>query len=152
DAAHAAEYDKRAAEYVAKLRKLKADGLELLKNKSDRRLVTFHESLGYFADAFNLKVVGVVQKKPGVEPNDSEMKDLVKLCAKEKVRLIAVEPQYSTRTSAGQLGAELIRAGVKDAELVEIDPLETVRPTDLTPDWYEQKMRANLAALADKMK
>jgi zinc transport system substrate-binding protein len=35
---------------------------------------------------------------------------------------------------------------------VEIDPLETVKPDELTPDWYENKMRANIAALEKALK
>ena len=30
---------------------------------------------------------------------------------------------------------------------MEFDPLETVAPADLTPDWYERKMRENLENL-----
>lgn len=153
DPTHASNYDKRAAEYVDRLRKLKAEGLELLKAKADRRLVTFHESLGYFAEAFNLHIEGVVQKNPGVEPNTDELNQLITLCRKEKVRLIAVEPQYSSSTSAKVILDELARKqAVPDAAFVEIDPLETVVPAALTPDWYERKMRANLEALAKAMK
>ena len=45
-----------------------------------------------------------------------------------------------------------MREGVADAELVVIDPLETVPPAELTPDWYVAKMRQNLDALARAMK
>ncbi|MBX9625279.1 MAG: zinc ABC transporter substrate-binding protein [Gemmataceae bacterium] len=152
DPAHAAGYDRRAAEYVARLRGLKAEGAKQLTGKEDKRLVTFHESLGYFAKAFDLKVSGVVQKKPGVEPNAAELAELVNLCRKKNIRLIAVEPQYTANTSAKTVLGELTRAGVKDAQLVEVDPLETVHPSGLTPDWYERKMRANLEALAGAMK
>ena len=47
---------------------------------------------------------------------------------------------------------ELVAKGIRDADLVEFDTLETVRPDELTPDWYERKMRENLKALAEKMK
>ena len=153
DPPHAANYDRRAAEYVAKLRKLKADGQELFKGKTDRRFVTFHESLAYFARSFDLTVAGVIQKKPGVEPNSEELKQLIATCRDGKVRLIAVEPQYTANTSAKTVLNELTRKGqVPDAALVEIDPLETVVPDALTPDWYERKMRANIEALAKAMK
>lgn len=152
DPAHADGYAKRAAEYVETLKKLKADGLELLKDKGDRKLVTFHESLGYFGEAFQLRIVGSVQKKPGVEPNAQELADLLKVCRGGKVRLIAVEPQYTAHTSAKTVLDELRRNGVPDAELVEIDPLETAQPAALTAGWYESRMRANLQALAAKMK
>ena len=41
---------------------------------------------------------------------------------------------------------------VPDPVLVEFDPLETVTPDELTADWYETRMRANLEALAKAMK
>lgn len=152
DPAHADGYDRRAAEYVGKLQAVKADGLAMLKGKDDLRMVTFHESLAYFARTFGLRVSGVVMKNPGVEPNAEQMGSLVKTCVSKKVRVIAVEPQYSKNSSAAKLLVELKRGGLEDATLVEIDPLETVRPADLKPEWYEAKMRANLKALAEAMK
>lgn len=153
DPDRAANYDRRAAEYAGQLRALKAEGLELLKGKTDRKLVSFHESLAYFARSFDLTVAGVVQTKPGQEPNLDELKQLVKMCREKKVRLIAVEPQYTANTSAKAVLAELHRDGaVPDAALVEIDTLETVTPQALTPTWYVDRMRANLAALAGAMK
>jgi ABC-type Zn uptake system ZnuABC Zn-binding protein ZnuA len=151
DPGHAADYDRRAAEYVGKLRALRAEGRELLKTKADRKMVTFHESLGYFARAFDLAVAGVVQKKPGVEPDKSALEEVIAVCKQQDVRLIAVEPQYGT-ASADTILRELERAGVKDAALVVIDPLETCRPDELDAGWYERKMRANLEALNRAMK
>lgn len=152
DPGHAAGYDQRAAEYIGKLQKLKADGVELLKGKTDRKLVTFHESLPYFARTFNLDVAGVVQKNPGVEPTADEVARLIAVCKEKKVRVLAVEPQYTANTSARTILDRLKQEGVPDPVLVEIDPLETVPGDQLTPDWYEQKMRANLEALAKAMK
>jgi ABC-type Zn uptake system ZnuABC Zn-binding protein ZnuA len=154
DPAHAAGYDDRAARYVAKLRKLKEDGLAMLKDKKDRKIVTFHDSMTYFAKTFDLKIVGVVQKNPGTEPNDKQLRTLIALCAdpSDPVRVVCVEPQYGTSNSAGALLGELRRAKVPDPVLVELDPLETVKPEDLNADWYETKMRANLRALAESLK
>ena len=150
DPAHAAGYDSRAAAYITKLNTMKADGLALLKGKQNKRLVSFHDSLAYFEQAYDLKVMGVLTKTPGQEPDEKAMKKLIRLCADEQhpIRVIAVEPQYSTSTSGETLRKELVNKKVKDPVLVEIDPLETVRPDELTPDWYEKKMRANLDALA----
>ena len=154
DPAHAAGYDSRGDAYIKKLAALKADGLAMLKDKQDKRLVSFHDSLAYFEEAFQLDVRGVLTKRPGQEPDAKEMKELIAICTKKgaPVRLIATEPQYSTSSSGEALRKELVAKGVADAALVEFDPLETVRPDDLTPDWYERKMRENLKALAGKMK
>lgn len=155
DPAHASGYDQRAADYVKKLQQLKADGLALFKPKTDRNIVTFHDSMTYFARTFDINIVGVVQKKPGTEPNDKALRDLINLCADEKhpVRVITVEPQYGLSGAAREIQRELVRKNVPDPQLVEFDPLETVTPDQLNnPGLYESKMRANLEALAKAMK
>jgi len=152
DPSHAANYDRRAAEYITKLEKLQAEGLALLKDKKDRKLVTFHESMNYFADDYKLSVFDVVQQKPGTEPGTEDIQKLLRRCANADVSVIAVEPQYSRNESAKTLLDELKHKGVKDARFVSFDPLETVTPGDLTPDWYERKMRQNLQNLAEGLK
>jgi ABC-type Zn uptake system ZnuABC Zn-binding protein ZnuA len=154
DPTHAARYEQRAAAYIKKLQQLKVDGLALFKDKSDRNIVTFHDSMTYFAKTFDLNIVGVVQKNPGTEPNGAQLKNLIDLCADEKhpVRVITVEPQYSISSSANEVKKELVRKNVPSPELVEFDPLETVTPEQLNAGWYEAKMRTNLEALAKAMK
>jgi len=154
DPNHAADYDRRAADYSVKLRKLKADGIELLKDKKDRKLVTFHDSMTYFAKAFDLKIVGVVQKKPGSEPTDLALKKLIALCADDTapVRVLCVEPQYGNSNSGRELLKILEHKKVPNPVLVELDPLETVVPEQLSAGWYEAKMRDNLENLARGMK
>jgi ABC-type Zn uptake system ZnuABC Zn-binding protein ZnuA len=154
DPAHAAGYDARAAAYIKKLEAVKADGLALLKDKKDNRLISFHDSMAYFEKAFNLDVRDVLTKKPGQEPEEKAMRKLIRVATDEHkpTRVIAVEPQYSTSTSGEALKKELIAKGMKDVALVEFDTLETVKPDDLTAEWYERKMRANLEALAKALK
>jgi hypothetical protein len=96
----------------------------------------------------------VVQKTPGTEPNDKALRQLIALCADpdNPVRVITVEPQYSTSNAGNELIKILQHKKVPDPRLVEIDPLETCPAEALTADWYEAKMRANLAALAGVMK
>jgi len=154
DEKHASGYDQRAQAYILKLEKLKAEGSMLFNGKSDRNIVTFHDSMTYFAKTFGINIVGVVQKNPGTEPNKQQLSDLIALCADEKhpVRVVTVEPQYGTSNSASVLIQELRNRKVPDPALVEFDPLETVTPEALTPEWYETRLRANIEALARAMK
>lgn len=145
------KHDKRAEEYVEKLKKLKADGVAAFAGKTERKFVTFHESLRYFANTFGLEIAGVIQKTPGTETTAKELDAIVKACLDQKVRVIAVEPQYSPQ-SAKRIKEELELKGVKDVTLVEIDPLETAAEADLTPDWYEKRMRANVEALSKALR
>ena len=148
DAAHAAGYDARAAEYIAKLETLEKDGIALLKNKKHKKIISFHDSLRYFADCYGLTIAGYIQVEPGVEPTADRMKEIIRLFKDDRdIRIIAVEPQFPRNTSAGTILAELKKEGI-NAEFVEIDPLETAEEAELTPDLYDRKMRQNLENLA----
>lgn len=150
DPAHATGYEQRAAAYIAKLRKLKQFGQTALKGKKDNRIVSFHDSLNYFAKCYGLEIRDVITINPGQEPDARKLQEAVRICtdASKPTRVIAVEPQYSTSTSGETLRKELAAMGVKNPVLVEIDTLETVKPNELTSDWYEKRMQANLQALA----
>jgi ABC-type Zn uptake system ZnuABC Zn-binding protein ZnuA len=152
NSSQAAAYDKNAAEYLAKLKKLTDDGKAMMKTKKDKNIVTMHGSMNYFANAFGLTVVGVIQKTPGQEPNDHDLKALIADCVKNKVRVIAVEPQYGSQGAALEIKKELLRSGIEGVEIVELDNMETATPAELNPDWYETKMRANLDVLAKVLK
>ena len=43
-------------------------GEKVLKDKKDRRIISFHESLGYFAKEFDITIVDVIEEGPGQEP------------------------------------------------------------------------------------
>jgi ABC-type Zn uptake system ZnuABC Zn-binding protein ZnuA len=103
--------------------------------------------LRYFARSFGAEIVGAIEM-PGHEPSPKRLNELVKLCQEKGVRLIAVEPQYPSNTGAQAVLRELRRKGVADAAFVELDTLETADAADLTADFYERKMRANLDTLA----
>jgi zinc transport system substrate-binding protein len=149
DPAHKADYDKRAAEYVEKLKELQADGRKMLADKKNRKLIAMHDSLGYFCKSFDLELVDSIMPKPGVEADLKKLTELVEKCKKENVLILAVEPQYHTDK------AKTLRDNLKsknlDLAIVEIDPLETGPLQELGPDYYLKVMRKNLENLAKHM-
>lgn len=147
-------YEKRAAEYVARLDRLLQEGQNLLKDKKERLLVTNHDSLHYFAKSFGLEVAGVIQVQAGSDPSSATFKTLVEMCQKRKVRVIATEPQFKQRSAAQTLVQTLKdRAGL-EAVAIELDPLETATSDEALhdPQWYEERMRANLKTLAEALR
>lgn len=152
DPAHKAGYVKRAEAFAGEVEKLQAEGKELLKGKKNRRLLTEHESLGYFARAFGLEIVDSIktQSGGGGDLSAKEMDQLSKLCQKKDVAIIAVEPQFDNKI-ASTLQRDLQRRG-SQVQLVEVDPLETAPlakdSANPEPDFYLRKMRANLETLA----
>jgi ABC-type Zn uptake system ZnuABC Zn-binding protein ZnuA len=82
----------------------------------NRKLVTFHGSLFYFAARYRLQVVGVVQPVPGIEPTAQHMTALLQQFRSPNPPALFVEPQLDQ-----QLGRSLARdAGVA---VHAIDPL-----------------------------
>jgi zinc transport system substrate-binding protein len=144
DSAHRKDYEKRAGKFIEELRKLEAEGKAELKDKKHKNIITMHE-------AFDVKIVGTIQLKPGMDPDAAKMKELIELCKKHDVKVIAVEPQYS-RAAAESLQRSL-KANKLEVQIVELDPLETSPvPTgkkhNPDPGYYLKKMRENIAALA----
>jgi ABC-type Zn uptake system ZnuABC Zn-binding protein ZnuA len=150
DPAHAAGYDTRAAAYVKKLEDLQAEGKKLLDGKKNRKLIAMHESLGYFCKSFDLDLVDSVMPRPGVEADLPKLAELLKICQKDNIRILAIEPQYDAN-KARTLGDSLKQRG-HVLELVEIDPMETCEHReDLDADYYFKVMRRNLQNLAKHM-
>src|SRR5262245_50037246 len=132
DGANAAEYAKNASATISRLKKLHEDGKAMLANKTGRRLVSFHEALGYFARAFDLEIIDVIEVSAGTEPGATHLAKIVKTCrnTEKPISAITVEPQYPKSTSATAVQKELKHVGVS-IPLVEIDPLETAAAADL---------------------
>ncbi len=146
DPAHAADYDKNSSAYVERLKKLHQEGREKLKGLK-APIISFHESLTYFADSFGLKIGGSLQGGPGSDPDGPRLQQLITLCKETNARIITTEPQYK-EDAALNLQRTLRDKGISNVVLVEVDPLETSADEEITADWYERKMRTNIDNLA----
>ncbi len=150
DPTHASNYESRFKTLQDSLKKLEQEGLELLKSKKEKKIVSFHDSLQYFAQTFGLEIAEVIQIDPGVEPSESKLNSIVKKCFEANIRVIAVEPQFPSHTSAKVILDALRKKGI-NAVFVEIDPLETADRSQLNADLYQRIMRKNFTAIADKL-
>ena len=151
DPQNASKYESNADAYLKKLDALLSEGQAKLKDKKERSFISFHDSLQYFTQAFDLKVADVIEVDAGVEPNEKKMNEIVQKCEKEKIRVITVEPQFPARNAAKKIMEALKAKGI-EAVFVEIDPLETCEPGELTAELYEKKMRANIDNLVKVLK
>lgn len=145
-----AGFQKRAEVFKGKLDELHQHGLAEFKHKKNRNLVAQHDSLGYFAAAFGLKMIGHLRTQAGEEGSLSEMKSLIKQCKETPPAAITVEPQYADK-AARLLQAHLQSSGIT-VQLVEVDPLETAPqlPGSANPDpeYYLKRMQENIDNLA----
>lgn len=113
------DWMERAEAYAAELRAAGDEAEEVLSviAADDRKLVTNHEALGYFADRFDFEVVGVVF--PGgstlSDPSSAELAELVETMEHEGVTSIFGE------TSSPSTLAEAVAAEVgEDVQVVEL--------------------------------
>lgn len=137
DTAHAEQYKKNGAEYVARLDQLRKKMHEGLKDIQTRDIITFHEAFPYFAREFGLKIAAVIEREPGSEPSAKELAETIEIVKKAKVKALFAEPQYPTKA------AEAI-ARESGAKLYTLDPAVT---GPMTADAYVATMEKNLAEL-----
>ena len=114
DPAHAAEYEKNLHAFQADLDRLDAELAAALAPFKGGEFFVFHPAFGYFADAYGLKQVPV--EVGGKEPSAKELTALIDHAKKDGVKVIFVEPQFSSKTARAV--AEAIGGAV-----VPLDPL-----------------------------
>jgi zinc transport system substrate-binding protein len=128
------------ADYRARLEALDARLRQGLGDLSRKDIVTFHEAFPYFAAAYGLNVVAVVNKEPGEVLTPAQLGELVR-----EIRLLGnpplfVEPQY-TDLSAQTLSSET------GAPVYSLDPIVTGPEENVPPDYYETVMLQNMNTL-----
>lgn len=108
DPARAERYLTNAARYVTALRRLRCELRRMLADLPQRELITMHDAFPYFAQEFDLRIAGVIQREPGHAPSARHLAELAHLIKHKHLRAIFVEPQYAdaaARTLARETGA-----------------------------------------------
>lgn len=136
----AAEYRSNAAEYIERLKKLDSEVAECMQSvpEEDRKLVTNHDAFGYYAERYDIEVVGSALQSLSTQaqPSAGETAELVEEIESEGVN--AVFPQ------AG-LNADLERAIADDTDATVGGKLwaGTVGPEDSEASTYIDAVAAN---------
>ena len=137
DPANASIYANNAARYVERLQALDealAKGLEPLKGSA---LVTFHDAFPYFARRYGLRISGVIEEIPDLDPTPRHLSELRQKMRADQVRAIFVEPRHSRRL-ADRLSRDL---GTK------VGLLDTLENGPSSATAYEEGMKRNLQSL-----
>jgi len=105
-----------------------------------------HDAFPYLARRYGLKVAGVIEQTPDVEPSLKYLSELGRVIREERVRVIFTERQAvggSESKVAEQLGRDYN---------VPVAALDTLETGEFTPDAYENGMRRNLRELEKYLK
>jgi zinc transport system substrate-binding protein len=95
DPAHAADYDRRLEAFKRQLDETEARIKTLLSGKKNTAIVTHHAAWQYFAAAFGLKIVGVIEPSADKELTPTELAALQKIIRADGVKTIFIEPELS---------------------------------------------------------
>ncbi len=142
DRRNASAYASNAIAYVERLHRLDAEIESALAPYKGQPIVTYHDAYPYLARRYGLKVVGVVEPVPDIDPSPRHLSALRKTIGEHSVRVIFTDKGGSTRL-AERLSADL------NVKLVALDPLES---GNLTPSAYEDGMRANVRVLQETLR
>jgi zinc transport system substrate-binding protein len=91
---------------------------ETLSELENRKIITFHDAWGYFADDYGLEVVAVYQPSPGKDPSPQDVKSLIDKARDEGIKTFFSE----ILMSSAPLKAIGESEGIK---VVPLNPLET---------------------------
>jgi zinc transport system substrate-binding protein len=111
---HGEELEANLSELLHDLDALDAELAEALGPLAGESIYVFHPAFGYFTDAYDLRQIPI--ELGGMEPSARELAGLIERATAEGVRVIFVQPQFSTR-SARAIAEEIGGA------VVPIDPL-----------------------------
>jgi zinc/manganese transport system substrate-binding protein len=136
DPANAAAYQKNAEAYLAKLRQLDESYRAAMNKLDNKNLVTFHDAFPYLAKRYGFNYLGCIAQFPEQDPKPAELKALVQLIQKKRVKVIFAENGYSPK-----LLSEVAKQ--TGATVSEVDTLEIGKPE---ANAYLARMRSNLAA------
>jgi ABC-type Zn uptake system ZnuABC Zn-binding protein ZnuA len=143
-----AGYERRAAAYTAKLRRLDGEVARCIDRvpAGKRKLVTTHDALGYFADRYGIEVIGAVipSLSTQAQPSAKDVNALVDQIESEGVEAIFPEASLSKKLEqaiAREAGAEV--GGQLWAD--------TLGPEGSSGATYLGSIRANATTLADGM-
>jgi ABC-type Zn uptake system ZnuABC Zn-binding protein ZnuA len=148
DPAGRATYERRAAAYTSRLRRLDAEVARCIDSvpAAQRKLVTTHDALGYFADRYGIQVIGAVipALSTQAQPSAKDVERLVSQIKSERVRAIFPEAalnqkleQAISREAGAEVGGQLWA--------------DTLGPKGSSGATYLDAIRANATELAKGM-
>src|ERR1700730_908914 len=130
----AAALQQNAAEYAKRLRLLKSKAAVQLAEAKITRVVSVHDGYGYLLQEFGLEVAGGVWAAHGLTPSAAELRDMVKLLQREKIRVVFSEETFP---------AQMLRV-LQDEAHVKVYIITHIASGAYTADKFEREMQRNV--------
>lgn len=133
DPENAAHYQKNAKSLQSRLIKKTEDWQARINRSGIKKIVSYHKTLSYFFDRFQISNEAILEPKPGLPPTTSHILNVIDLMKNQKISLILVE-NYFDPTVTKKMMKELptIRT---ESVAVAVDGSPQVKKID---DLYEK--------------
>lgn len=92
DPPHAAQYAKNHAAFVSRLHAKQAHWQAQLSPLAGKPFLAYHDSWAYFARRFRLRIVDIIEPKPGIAPPPARLGALLNTIRNQQVRAILKQP------------------------------------------------------------
>ena len=125
---------RNASEYARRLRLIKSRAAQQLAEAKITRVVTVHDGYGYLLQEFGLEVAGVVQPSHGLTPSAAELRDMVKLLQRDKIRVVFSEETFP----------EAMLKVLRDEAGVRVYVITHIASGPYTADKFEREMQRNV--------
>jgi len=123
-----------AGDYARRLRLIKSKAAASLAEAKITRVVTVHDGYGYLMQEFGLDIAGVVQPSHGLTPSATELRDMVRLLQREKIKVVFSEETFPT---------QMLRV-LQDEAGVKVYIISHIASGPFTPDRFERDMQTNV--------
>jgi len=133
----AAALQANAAEYARRVRTIKARAASQLAAAKTARVVTVHDGYSYLLQEFGLEVGGVVQPAHGLTPSAAELRDMVALLKREKIRIVFTEETFP----------EPLLKVLRDEAGVTVYVISHIASGPFTADRFEREMQQNVETM-----
>lgn len=110
DAANTAKYEQNYATFKKGLETKIADWKRRLAKLNGTNVIGYEKTFNYFFKYFGMNAVGFIEPKPGIPPSAQHILGLIETAKSRKVKLIAMENFFETKSAeavAKQAGATL---------------------------------------------
>ena len=98
DPTHASVYEANFSAFISEIDALDARLKEMFSGYGEpARFMVFHPSWGYFARAYGLEQIPI--EIEGKDPKPAQLREMIELAREEKIGVLFVQPQFSTRSA-----------------------------------------------------
>lgn len=133
----AAALQQNAGDYARRLRLIKSKAAIQLADAKVTRVVTVHDGYGYLLQEFGLEIGGVVQPAHGLTPSAAELRDMVRLLQREKIRIVFTEETFP----------EPLLKVLRDEAGVKVYIISHIASGPYTPERFEREMQTNVETM-----